>query len=46
MARIPITIVQIKPFNIPAFLKASGIAKIPVPKEPLSICINVSTFLQ
>lgn len=46
MANIPIRIVQTNPFKRPAFLKASGIAKIPVPSEPFNICIKVSIFLE
>lgn len=46
MAKIPIRIVQTNPFKRPAFLKASGIAKIPVPNEPFNMCIKVSVFLE
>lgn len=46
MHKAPISKVETSPLNSPAFLKASGIAKIPVPKAPLSKCTSVSLFLQ
>lgn len=42
----PIIIVKINPVRRPEFLKASGIARIPVPKLPFSRWIIVSVFLK
>lgn len=42
---IPIKIVPTRPTIKPAFLKAIGIAKIPVPKELFSKCIKAPVKL-
>lgn len=40
------TAVETIPVAIPEYLKASGIARIPVPRHPLSKWIRVSAFLK
>lgn len=44
--KTPKSIVDIIPFTMPAYMKACGIAKIPVPRHPLSKWKRVSAFLK